>query len=517
MEGSTMKHRFSLVTGSLALLAVLMVLMVCPTAQAQRIVNISPGFGTLNTAIMGDTIANGSRVDSNTVYRLQRGGLYILNGTLEHRFQVLIEADAGAGAKPRIIQGVPSGGVAPAYAWSARGTLKMKNIYITALDELGGGHERVIRIYANNIRLTLDSCILDQATQAGMRFDATGAKVYFNNSVISNIGTADSPNNGRGFDDRGNDIDTLWLENSTFYNLTSRVIRDAGGITNSCKLNHCTIYNIGQWGVSYGVCREAIFTNNLIVNAGYYGANPRGLDLTGSEPQILVTLKPLPAASGVQTANVRNNTFFLDSLIRKAFPDTIHAEPYFDSTWNSYLTSLGTAATIDSEKIVFTHSPDPPANVVTDWYSNPAPPNPSLDTVGVFNFQYSSSQRAYARGADGKPLGSLTWFGIPLTSVETNGTSVPAAFHLYDNYPNPFNPETNIAFDIQQSGNVRLEVFNALGQRIATLVDGELSAGMHIVRWSGMRDDGSRVSSGVYICRLASQGMVEVRKMALVK
>ena len=127
----------------------------------------------------------------------------------------------------------------------------MKNIYISSLDELGGGHERVIRIFENKIRLTIDSCVLDRATQAGFRFDATGARVYFKNSVISNIGTMDSPNNGRGFDDRGNDIDTLWLENSTFYNLTSRVIRDGGGITKSCKVNHCTMYNIGQWGVSF--------------------------------------------------------------------------------------------------------------------------------------------------------------------------------------------------------------------------------------------------------------------------
>ncbi len=327
--------------------------------------------------------------------------------------------------------------------------LSMKNIYMTALDELGGGHERVIRIRENNIRLVLDSCILDQATQAGFRFDATGARVFFYNSIISNIGTADSPNNGRGFDDRGNDIDTLWMENSTFYNLTSRVIRDAGGITKSCKMNHCTMYNIGQWGVTFGPCVEAIYTNNLAVNGGYYGANPRGIDLTGGEQQIQVRLSVLPPASGTQTAQITNNGFYLDSLVIKAFPDTIKPEVYFDSLWTAYMTTQGTGATVYTEKITFQHAPEAPANVVTDWYANPAPPNPGLDTVGVFDFRYANTHLAYTRGADGKPLGDLTWQGIPLTGVEDLGTPIPAAFQLYENYPNPFNPETNIRFDLQ--------------------------------------------------------------------
>jgi hypothetical protein len=513
-----MYHRFNLIRGGCMLLAaVLFALAIHADAVAQRIVNINPGFGTLNTAITGDTLANGTRTDSNTVYRLQRGGLYILNGTLEHRYQVIIEAAPGAGAKPRIIQGVPSGGVAPAYAWNARGTLRMKNIFITALDELGGGHERCIRIGDNNVRLTIDSCVLNGATQAGIRFDGTGAKVYFYNSVISNIGSGASPNNGRGLDDRGNDIDTLWLENSTFYNLTSRVIRDAGGITNSCKVNHCTIYNTGQWGVSFGVCREAIFTNNLLINGGYYGANPRGIDLTGGEKQILVTLLPLASTLGTQTANIRNNSIYLDSLIIKAYPDTIKPEVWFDSTWTSYLTKLGTSGTIYSEKIVFTHAPDPPANIVADWYVDPAPPNPELDTVGVFDFKYPATQLAYTRGSDGKPLGALTWLSIPLTSVQDLGEPVPGAFRLYENYPNPFNPETNIRFDIQRSGDVVLEIFNSVGQKVATLVNQQMAAGSYNVRWNGSRNDGSRVSSGVYLYRLSTNGAVDVKKMAFVK
>ncbi len=84
-----MKQRFTLGRGGLVLcVAFLVVVMACGTARAQRTVNIPPGFGTLNSTIMGDTLATGARVDSSTVYRLVRGGLYILNGTMDHRYPV---------------------------------------------------------------------------------------------------------------------------------------------------------------------------------------------------------------------------------------------------------------------------------------------------------------------------------------------------------------------------------------------------------------------------------------------
>jgi hypothetical protein len=181
------------------------------------------------------------------------------------------------------------------------------------------------------------------------------------------------------------------------------------------------------------------------------------------------------------------------------------------------MTQLGTTGTVYTELMAFTHAPDPPANVVTDWYTNPAPPNPELDTVGVFDFKYPISQLAYSRGSDGKPLGALTWFGMPLTSVEQSWIELPSAFRLYDNYPNPFNPETNIRFDLPQGADVLLEVFNVVGQRVATLVNGRLEAGPYAVRWSGAQDDGTRLSSGIYLYRLSANGMVAVKKMALVK
>ena len=89
---------------------------------------------------------------------------------------------------------------------------------------------------------------------------------------------------------------------------------------------------------------------------------------------------------------------------------------------------------------------------------------------------------------------------------------LPMEFKLYQNYPNPFNPSTLIRFALPLQSEVRLDVFNVIGQRVATLVNSELSAGWHQVAF-----DASHLSSGMYIYRIQAGSYVETRKLILVK
>ena len=88
----------------------------------------------------------------------------------------------------------------------------------------------------------------------------------------------------------------------------------------------------------------------------------------------------------------------------------------------------------------------------------------------------------------------------------------PETFSLAQNSPNPFNPSTAIAFTLPAQAHVRLTVFNALGQEIATLVDDERPAGAHIARWDAMNQP-----SGAYFYRIESGSFVETKRMMLVK
>ena len=105
-------------------------------------------------------------------------------------------------------------------------------------------------------------------------------------------------------------------------------------------------------------------------------------------------------------------------------------------------------------------------------------------------------------------------FALPLASLGTSG--LPQGFALGQNYPNPFNPSTVIPYQLPTAASVRLEVFNVLGQRVATLVDGEQAAGAHTAVWTATDEAGKSVSAGVYIYRLAVGDAMATGRMVLV-
>ena len=96
------------------------------------------------------------------------------------------------------------------------------------------------------------------------------------------------------------------------------------------------------------------------------------------------------------------------------------------------------------------------------------------------------------------------------------GAALPERFELGSNYPNPFNPSTFIPYQLPARMDVRLEVFNLLGQRIATLVDGEQPAGLHTVEWDATEAAAQAVGAGVYLYRLSGDLGKITRRMLLI-
>jgi len=85
------------------------------------------------------------------------------------------------------------------------------------------------------------------------------------------------------------------------------------------------------------------------------------------------------------------------------------------------------------------------------------------------------------------------------------------------NYPNPFNPETVIEYSLPNAGFTRIVIYNALGQKIRTMLDEEKSSGTYRVLWDGRNETGELVPNGIYFCRISSMGVVKTRKMLLLK
>lgn len=127
---------------------------------------------------------------------------------------------------------------------------------------------------------------------------------------------------------------------------------------------------------------------------------------------------------------------------------------------------------------------------------------------------FQTDTLAVTNGAVMLTLGERPVFVEPLTvtSVEDKRENVPQQFRLYQNYPNPFNPSTTIHFSILRRSHVTLKVFDVLGREVATLVNGELSAGEHSVVFKA-----EKMASGVYFYRLSADDFVETKKMLIAK
>ncbi|NLO11775.1 MAG: T9SS type A sorting domain-containing protein, partial [Candidatus Cloacimonetes bacterium] len=142
--------------------------------------------------------------------------------------------------------------------------------------------------------------------------------------------------------------------------------------------------------------------------------------------------------------------------------------------------------------------------------------NPLIVTMG---------NDAYIIWADGRSSGKTEVLGLYMQKLsnETVGIddpSIPPAtgFYLNQNHPNPFNPHTNISFNIAvPSSAYLLEIYNIKGQKVKTLHKGPLSAGNHTIVWDGKDITGNEVASGMYFYRLSDGKNSQSRKMLLMK
>ncbi len=104
---------------------------------------------------------------------------------------------------------------------------------------------------------------------------------------------------------------------------------------------------------------------------------------------------------------------------------------------------------------------------------------------------------------------------ITVSSVEEN--KIPQTYKLYQNFPNPFNPSTNISFQIGTIQNVSLKIYDNQGRLVRTLLENTLHAGKHEISWDGRNDSGLSVSAGTYYYVLKSGNFIQTKKMLLLR
>ncbi|MCW8803579.1 MAG: T9SS type A sorting domain-containing protein, partial [Ignavibacteriaceae bacterium] len=108
------------------------------------------------------------------------------------------------------------------------------------------------------------------------------------------------------------------------------------------------------------------------------------------------------------------------------------------------------------------------------------------------------------------------------TIEDSNTGSIPSDYSLKQNYPNPFNPKTRIDFSLPVESNVKLVIYNILGQEVIRLIANQMTAGNHTVVWNASDASGSKLTSGIYLYKLTASGIngnefQEIKKMILMK
>ena len=178
-----------------------------------------------------------------------------------------------------------------------------------------------------------------------------------------------------------------------------------------------------------------------------------------------------------------------------------------NSQYNSYSGTGGTLATFH-----FTVSASAlPQTIVVDSVFAKTLVGNNVEIVDQINFADSNSDSTRGSIYPDFKAGIIN-IQIATAIDDEHGLGLPTEYSLTQNYPNPFNPTTTIEFSLPKSSAVKLEVFNILGQKVSTLINEFMPAGVHSVDF-----DGKNNPSGIYFYRLEHEKGAETKKMVMIK
>jgi hypothetical protein len=549
-------------------------LAITGAAAAQDVLRLEPYTENqlfLVEQILADTTADGN-IPEGRIYELDGGGIYLNNREMYVEATDRLHLRSSNDQKPIIYQFQTGTGNnpqnPPGNMFRTRGgDMILEGLAIVGYYEPGDiGNEDYNELYTvqgNLLRtdgegasIYLTNNVFSNINGQILRTEGNTVTIRLEDNILANLGALSTSNfgAGKGIDLRASSVDSLILINNTFVNYQDRPIRHynfgdptAGtGAIGYGLFDHNTFVNgMGFHGVlSLGtVGDDIIITNNLFVDA--FAAGEDSTDATRTAEW---------ANTGEQYANGNNrmawifanpnastnwvvsNNYYAVTAEGQSFFDT-HEEITVGEPLSIHIRERLGAAADDAFTMIddpmLTDTPDLMLGLmeyyVVDAGKTKDTPNETWDPatqdmdrrpiayyINDFDASYDESSAAYTGGTNGFPAGDLNWFPSQkedwlVTSIEVPG-EMPTKFAIKQNYPNPFNPSTTIRFEVATATDVQIDVFNMLGQKIATLVNNHHQAGNYSVNF-----DAGNLSSGIYIYTMRAGDIVQSRKMTLIK
>ena len=518
---------------------------------------LEPSEGFVNEVIYADT-ANGAQL--HNVYIFHRGATYYFNGTIKNNsYAITLKAEDGSGPLP-VIRNFPDGSGTLQKFIQSGDDAYLYNLYINGMgpdlttmepDPFYSMNGILVQAGASGKEFIVDGCILNNAGQTIIRSNSGARKVLVTNTIIANSGqlSRDNIGNGRAIDFRNGITDTIIFRNCTMVNLYDRIFRHYGAAANTAtayidyiEMDHNTIVNnTGAYGFFFlgDISGSVKITNNLFVNPMTLGVDTADhqrfaeVDAIGEMGDDGFPIFPLiidqPNTLYAPTFTMSNNVITYDQTVTDYMTTNgVKKAPVFTPRVAAMVTNADNAF-VETDYVSLKNVP-PVMIEVMNWYRPHA-----LESLGggmittadvdmhresidywldTLDCSYTTDNSLFI-GSDGSPVGSTVW-NSTITDVDDVNT-LPTEFTLSNNYPNPFNPSTKIQFSLPVSSKVTLTVYNLLGQEIARLVDGELSAGSHSVDFNA-----AGLSSGVYVYRIKAvngngKDFIASNKMTLLK
>ncbi|HEX9654539.1 MAG TPA: T9SS type A sorting domain-containing protein [bacterium] len=513
----------------------------CQVVIAQQIVNVAPGLNTLADAVNVSSAGD--------VLVLQRGAGYPNQGTINVSVPITIRAADGAGDRPLLAVAADASGAFAGTVLSLFADVKLENLAFNGIRTAGDRAQRigqVFQMFADNLRCEIDGCSFVGFGGRTLEPGRDGATLIVRNCIETGNGRSNRVDNGRLVDFRAASADTFILQNNTLLNCADRWIRhmleDAS--LDYVLFDHNTFMNGTGYRPSFQFrnVRELYFINNIVINPSILGTTPAGVrkdELEYADPEDVVCTFTLAGADSSNDVLVmKNNNVWRDPRIDAILGDfnlpagdSVAIAPWFDKAFED---RVDEATAFFSEELTFVKAVTidsllPELEIYvggTKGYSHSAFIFRTDEIANGVDMSYGTTAQSYTAAGGGFPLGDLNWYpdrktawiaaGMP-TSVEDENPGTPTTFRLSQNYPNPFNPGTAISYSLETDADVRLEIYNLMGQKLRTLVNERKSAGTYTATWDGSSDNGMLQSSGIYFYKMSAGSQIEMKKMALVK
>jgi len=233
--------------------------------------------------------------------------------------------------------------------------------------------------------------------------------------------------------------------------------------------------------------------------------------IVGTPLNVTITLTPygtpivIPVGGGsfdfnVEITNNEASTSSFTVWTMATLPNGSNYGPIINSN-----ISLNAGVTVDRDRTQNVPASAPPGNYIYHGYVGVYPA--TVWDEDSFTFSKSTD------GDGGTIVSDWSNWGEDFGDLEgITAAPIPEEYALFNAYPNPFNPQTNISFALKESGKVTLKIYNIRGEEIATLVDGFMEAGVHEMLFSA-----NNLSSGIYLYSIQADGFSAVKKMTLLK